>query len=266
MQGPLLEYRPHMTPSRLTADSLSALRGTARRDALAGEAMTRLDPMYGPIVWAPRFNALEELIFTVLTQHTSDINAEVAYKSLRKIFPTWMDVIEAGPAEIAEAIKHGGLANQKAPRIREILRIILERTGRLELEFLASMPLEQARAWLISLPGVGKKTTGIVLNFALGMPAMPVDTHIYRVARRLGLIGLKTNVDKAHDIMEIQIPPDEIFRYHTLLITHGRQVCKAQRPLCGECPMADLCAAKPVFEKAFQAEKYRRPVRAGQTL
>ena len=142
-----------MTPSHLTADSLSALRGTARRDALAGEAMPRLDPMYGPIVWAPRFKALEELIFTVLTQHTSDSNAEVAYKSLRKIFPAWMDVIEAGPAEIAEAIKHGGLANQKAPRIREILRIILERTGRLELEFLASMPLEEAREWLISLPG-----------------------------------------------------------------------------------------------------------------
>jgi endonuclease-3 len=147
-----------------------------------------------------------------------------------------------------------------------MLRIILERTGRLELEFLATMPLEEARAWLISLPGVGKKTTGIVLNFALGMPAMPVDTHIYRVARRLGLIGLKTNVDDAHDIMEIQIPPGDIFRYHILLITHGRQTCKAQRPLCGECPLADLCAAKPVFAKAFDTSKYRRPVRGGQTL
>jgi len=262
----LLEYRPHMTSLRLTADGLSALRGVARRNALAGEAMRRLEPLYGPVVWAPRFNALEELIFTVLTQHTSDTNAEVAYNSLRKSFPTWMDVIEAGPAEIADAIRHGGLADQKAPRIREMLRIILERTGRLELEFLATMPLEEARSWLISLPGVGKKTTGIVLNFALGMPAMPVDTHIYRVARRLGLIGLKDNVDAAHDIMEVQIPPDEIFRYHILLITHGRQICKAQRPLCGECLMADLCAAKSVFMRAFDAPKYRRPVRAGQTL
>ena len=262
----MLEYRPPMTSPQLNADALAALKGSARRNALAGEAMQRLEPLYGPIVWAPRFNALEELIFTVLTQHTSDTNAEIAYKSLRKTFPTWMDVIEAGSAEIAEAIKHGGLANQKAPRIREMLRIILERTGRLELEFLASMPLEEARAWLVSLPGVGKKTAGIVLNFALGMPAMPVDTHIYRVARRLGLIGLKTNVDSAHDIMEVQIPPDEIFRYHTLLITHGRQICKAQRPLCEECPLAELCAAKPVFEKAFDAPKYRRPVRAGQTL
>jgi endonuclease-3 len=255
-----------MTTPQLSADSLAALRGTSRRDALAGEAMHRLGPLYGPVIWAPRFNALEELIFTVLTQHTSDSNAEVAYESLRKQFPSWMDVIEAGPEEIAESIKHGGLANQKAPRIREILRLILERTGRLELEFLASMELEEAREWLISLPGVGKKTTGVVLNFALGMPAMPVDTHIYRVARRLGLIGIKTNVDNAHDIMEAQVQPDDIFQYHVLLITHGRQLCKAQRPLCGECPMADICAAKPVFAKAFEADKYKRPVRGGHTL
>ncbi|MDA1258507.1 MAG: hypothetical protein O3C10_11810, partial [Chloroflexi bacterium] len=171
-----------------------------------------------------------------------------------------------GTGEIAEAIKHGGLANQKAPRIRDILRIILERNGRLELEFLGSMSLEEARSWLLSLPGVGKKTVGVVLNFALGMPAMPVDTHIYRVARRLGLIGLKTNVDDAHDIMEAQIDPDDVFRYHVLLITHGRQICKAQRPLCGECAMSDICAAKPVFDRAFATSKYRRPVRGGQSL
>lgn len=255
-----------MTSPQLSFDNLSALRGTARRNALAAETMRRLDPLYGPVVWKPRFNALEELIFTVLTQHTSDSNAEVAYDALRKQFPSWIDVLEAGPEEIAGAIKHGGLANQKAPRIREILRIILERTGRFELEFLATMELEEARSWLLSLPGVGKKTVGVVLNFALGMPAMPVDTHIYRVARRIGLIGLKTNVDDAHDIMEAQIKPDDVFQYHVLLITHGRQLCKAQRPLCGECPMADLCAAKPVFTKAFEATKYKRPVRGGQTL
>ena len=255
-----------MSSPQLTADKLAALRGAARRNALANEAIRRLEPLYGPVVWEPRFNALDELIFTVLTQHTSDTNAEVAFESLRKRFPTWLDVIEAGTAEIAEAIKHGGLANQKAPRIRDILRIILERNGRLELEFLESMPLEVARAWLLSLPGVGKKTVGVVLNFALGMPAMPVDTHIYRVARRLGLIGLKTNVDNAHDIMEAQIDPDDVFRYHVLLITHGRRVCKAQRPLCGECALADLCAATPVFKKSFLAPKYRRPVRGGQAL
>ena len=255
-----------MSSPQLTADKLAALRGDARRNALANEAIRRLEPLYGPVVWEPRFNALDELIFTVLTQHTSDTNAEVAFESLRKRFPTWLDVIEAGTAEIAEAIKHGGLANQKAPRIRDILRIILERNGRLELEFLESMPLEVARAWLLSLPGVGKKTVGVVLNFALGMPAMPVDTHIYRVARRLGLIGLKTNVDNAHDIMEAQIDPDDVFRYHVLLITHGRRGCKAQRPLCGECALAELCAATPVFKKSFSAPKYRRPVRGGQAL
>lgn len=255
-----------MTHPQLSADELVALRGPARRAALAREAMHRLEPLYGPVVWDPRFNALDELIFTVLTQHTSDTNAAVAFDSLRKRFPTWLDVIEAGTGEVAEAIKHGGLANQKAPRIQEMLRIILDRHGRLELEFLKSMPLEKARSWLLSLPGVGKKTVGVVLNFALGMPAMPVDTHIYRVARRLGLIGLKTNVDDAHDIMEAQIDPDDVFRYHVLLITHGRRICKAQRPVCGECALSDLCAGRPAFEKSFAASKYRRPVRGGQPL
>lgn len=255
-----------MASMKLSSENLSKLRGTPRRNALAAEVLQRLDPIYGPVVWAPRFNALEELIFTVLTQHTSDSNAEKAYAALRKQFPSWIDVLEAGSEEIAEVIRHGGLANQKAPRIREMLRIILDRTGRFELEFLARMPLEEARSWLLSLPGVGKKTVGVVLNFALGMPAMPVDTHIYRVARRIGLIGLKTNVDTAHDIMEAQIDPQDVFQYHVLLITHGRQICKSQRPRCGVCPMADICAAKPIFERAFKATTYKRPVRSGFTL
>ncbi|MEX2376686.1 MAG: endonuclease III, partial [Dehalococcoidia bacterium] len=194
------------------------------------EIMERLAAIYGPVVWEPRYNALDELIFTVLTQHTSDLNAERAFESLRSRMPTWMDVIEADATEVADAIRHGGLANQKSVRIQQILAAILERHGRLELEFLGDLPLGEAKAWLRDLPGVGPKTTAVVLSFSLGMPAMPVDTHIHRVAKRLGLITLKTSADDAHDVLENLVPPEDRFVFHVLLITHGRRICKAPRP------------------------------------
>lgn len=246
------------------------VRTTPRAKAIAAQVLEQLDPLYGPVAWNPRFNALDELIFTVLSQHTSDVNSGAAYRSLRARFPSWLDLIEAGPAEVADAIRQGGLANQKAPRIQEILRIVLERTGAFDLEFLAGLPVDEARVWLDSLPGIGKKSTAIVLNFALGMPAMPVDTHIYRVGRRLGLVPFKASVDRAHDIMEAQVAPEDIFRYHVLLITHGRRVCRAQRPACADCALAAVCPSAAVFERATGASgrgrKYRRPVRGGQLL
>ncbi|MFW6174360.1 MAG: endonuclease III domain-containing protein [Chloroflexota bacterium] len=248
------------------ARPLADLKGEARRKAIAAEAVRRLEPLYGPVEWRPRYNALDELIFTVLTQHTSDSNAEVAFRTLRERLPSWMDVLEADTGEVADAIRHGGLANQKAPRIQAILRQILEEHGELELEFLSDLPLDDAKRWLTALPGVGKKSAAVVLSFSLGMPAMPVDTHIYRVARRLGLIPVKATEDQAHDIMERQVDPDDVFRYHVLLITHGRRICKAQRPICGDCPMSDLCPSRPLFEAALSRPRYRRPVRSGRPL
>lgn len=226
----------------------------------------RLERAYGKPSWRPRYGPLDELIFTVLTQHTSDANAEIAFESLRTRFPTWTGVMEADSAAVAEAIRRGGLSNQKAPRIQGILREVLARRDNFDLRFLKTMPLTEAKAWLSSLPGVGPKTAAVVLAFALGMPAMPVDTHIFRVGRRLGLIPLDIAAEPAHDVMEGQVPPERVFDYHVLLITHGRRICKAQRPLCPECPLADLCPSAPIFEKARARATFRRPVRGGRPL
>jgi endonuclease-3 len=201
----------------------------------------KLLPLYGPIEWKPRYNALDELIFTVLTQHTSDLNAERAFDELRRRINTWEQVLEAPVMDVADAIQHGGLANQKSVRIQKILGEILERHGQLELEFLNELDVEEARTWLTQLSGVGPKTAAVVMAFALGMPAMPVDTHIHRVSRRLGMIRKGTTADDAHVVLEKLFAPDDRFPLHVLLITHGRKTCKARRPLCGECPLNENC-------------------------
>ena len=205
------------------------------------EVAERLYPLYGPVTWEPRLNALDELIFTVLTQHTSDLNAGRAFKSLRERYPTWPAVIAAPAEEVADVIRAGGLANQKSVRIQRILATILERRGELDIQFLGGMTLDDAKAWLQELPGVGPKTAAVVLAFALGMPALPVDTHIHRVSRRLGLIRPGTSADDAHDVLEQIVPPDDRFVFHVLLINHGRRICKARRPLCGDCPLQSPC-------------------------
>tara|TARA_Y100001936_G_scaffold188229_1_gene186393 strand:- start:1784 stop:2365 length:582 start_codon:yes stop_codon:yes gene_type:complete len=187
--------------------------------------------------------AIDELIFTVLTQNTSDLNAERAYDSLRKGLPTWGQVIEAETDKVAELIKHGGLSNQKSIRIQKILVEILKRLGHFDLEFLAVKPLEETREWFISLPGVGPKTAAVVMAFSLMMPAFPVDTHIHRVSKRIGFIDEKTTADQAHPLMEELIPEDDRYAMHVLLITHGRQICKARIPQCVRCTLASHCPA-----------------------
>ena len=203
--------------------------------------LDRLRPLYGPIEWSPRRDGVGELVVTILSQHTSDLNAERAYDALLAAFGSLEAVAGADVGAIAEAIRRGGLANQKAPRIKEALQTIRRERGRLEIDFLADLPLPEAKAWLTALPGVGKKTAAVVLSFSYGMAAMPVDTHVHRVSRRLGLIGQKTTADQAHDILEGMLEADEVYPMHVYLITHGRQVCKAPRPLCPRCPLADVC-------------------------
>ena len=205
-----------------------------------------LSANYGRFVQEPRYNALDELIFTVLTQHTSDLNAERAFDQLRIAIPSWEAVMVADQDDIAKAIFHGGMSNQKSKRIKDILAAILERHGALEIDFLRDYELDDARQWLMELPGVGPKTAAVVMSFALGMPAFPVDTHIHRVSRRLGLIGEKTTADAAHEIMEGKVRPELRFQLHMQLITHGRQICKARRPLCGECPLSEGCPSSTV--------------------
>ena len=206
----------------------------------------KLSAIYGEFEQTPRYNALDELIFTVLTQHTSDLNAERAFIQLRETIPTWEEVMVADQQAIADAIFHGCMSNQKYKRIKDILATIHERHGDLEIEFLRNYELEDARKWLVELPGVGPKTAAVVMAFALGMPAFPVDTHIHRVSKRLGLIEEKTTADAAHEIMECQVRPELRFQLHMQLITHGRQICKARRPLCGECPLSAGCPSSTV--------------------
>ena len=206
----------------------------------------RLVAIYGEFEQTPRYNALDELIFTVLTQHTSDLNAERAFDRLRGTIPTWEEVMVADQQVIADAIFHGGMSNQKSKRIKDILADILDRRGELEIDFLREYSLDDAREWLIELPGVGPKTAAVVMSFALGMPAFPVDTHIHRVSKRLGLIDEKTTADAAHGIMESKVRPELRFQLHMQLITHGRQICKARRPLCGECALSEDCPSSTV--------------------
>ncbi len=160
--------------------------------------------------------------------------------------------MDAPTGELEEVIRSGGLARQKAPRIQETLRSVHARTGGYDIDFLATMPLPEAKAWLRELPGVGPKTAGVVLSFAYGRPAMAVDTHIHRVTRRLGLIGPKVTADEAHDVLEPTVAPERVLAFHLGLITHGRQVCHAQRPACATCVLAPRCPSRPLFERAAE--------------
>ena len=203
-------------------------------------------------VWRPHGDPMTELVLTILSQNTSDTNSGRAFMRLRERFPAWDALRDAPVAEIEGAIAVGGLARQKAPRIKASLQAVYDARGGWDLEFLRELPMEEAKAWLRTLKGVGPKTAACVLMFALGRPALPVDTHVHRVAQRLGLVPAKASAEKAsaekaHDILEALLAPEEVYPFHISLIKHGRRLCRAQRPLCGECPLLDGCPAGPGF-------------------
>jgi endonuclease-3 len=160
---------------------------------------------------------------------------------MKRRYPAWEDVASAPTEELAEVIKPGGLANVKAPRIQQVLRQIYEERGEFDLNFLMSTPVDEAKAWLGGFKGVGPKTAACVLMFACGMPVLPVDTHVFRVSQRLGLIGKQTNAEKAHDALEALLPPGRRYHFHINMISYGRDVCKAPRPLCERCVVRDYC-------------------------
>jgi len=207
----------------------------------------RLLQHFGSLEPPRRSDPLEELVLTVLSQNTSDANSFRAYESLRAKFPTWEALAVARPSEVAASIRSGGLSNVKAPRILAILRAIQEREGYIDLSRLRRMGDAEARDYLTSLPGVGPKTAAVVLAFSLDRPALPVDTHVHRVAGRLGLIPPKASAAKAHDILEAITPPDIRVAMHVGLIRLGREICKPGRPRCEVCPLADLCPTAPTI-------------------
>lgn len=206
----------------------------------------RLERHFGELLPPRRSDPLEELVLTVLSQHTSDLNADRAFRSLRAAFPTWEAVLGARPGEVADAIRSGGLGNTKAPRIQAILREVREREGRFDLSSLRNMADADATAFLSALPGVGPKTAAVVLAFSLGRDALPVDTHVHRVTRRLGWIEARTDAERAHRVLEELVPAEIRVPVHVGLIRLGREICKAPRPLCEDCPLFELCPTGPI--------------------
>ena len=204
-----------------------------------------LTAAYGERVWRSEYysdDIVGALVATVLSQNTSDLNSGRAYASLKQAFPAGWDEVRTAPvSRVADAIKSGGLANVKAPRIQAILQDIFDRNGRTDLDHIRHWDDETIRVYLRSFPGVGPKTAACVLMFNLGRPVLAVDTHVHRVAKRLGLIGPKVSADAAHDRLQALLDNDQVYSFHVHLIEHGRRICHAQHPACGRCPLQQEC-------------------------
>ncbi|HZV52465.1 MAG TPA: endonuclease III [Candidatus Dormibacteraeota bacterium] len=209
------------------------------------EVLRRLREEQGPLAPRPRLPVLDELIATVLSQHTSDRNSERAFFLLRSRFPSWEEVRHAPTGEIADAIRCGGIADQKAVRIQRILAEIERREGVLDLERLRRLDDAEVERYLTSLPGVGPKTAACVLLFAMGRPAFPVDTHVHRVTTRLGWLRVGATAEEAHRVLSALVPPDIRHDLHLALVTHGRRVCRARVPHCPTCPIRRWCTRGP---------------------
>ncbi|HVE69226.1 MAG TPA: endonuclease III [Solirubrobacteraceae bacterium] len=204
----------------------------------------RLRETYGRVFWEPHGSPLDELILTVLSQSTNDRNRDVAYERLRDRFPSWRAVRDAPVEEVEAAIRPGGISKVKSRRTQDILRAL---PGDLDLSFLAGVPLEEARDFLVALPGVGRKTAACVLLFSYGRRDVPVDTHVGRVATRLGLLRQGAGSDEQHDELTRLTPPGEELELHINLLRHGRRTCHARRPRCPQCPLAPLCPSAHQF-------------------
>lgn len=256
--------------ARRAADPVRRWAGYLRRyrPGLQGYVLESLTAQYGPQAWESRLDPTSELILTILTQNTADVNAEKAYEALRVAYPSdrapeehkhgigwggdglsvapppdWTAVENAPLPQLIEVIRPGGLAPQKAPRLQATLRHIREQRGDYSLAFLGEMPALDARDWLTAIDGIGKKTASIVLAFCFGMPVMAVDRHVERVSKRIGLIPDKATADQAHDLFLGILEPDEMYAAHVLLIHHGRAICHAQNPKHDLCPLRDRCRA-----------------------
>ena len=208
---------------------------------LARAVHTNLLEKYGRPTWREPLPALDELVSTILSQNTNDRNRDVAFNKLKEHFSTWEEVRDADPQKVVEAIRPAGLANQKGPRIQTVLRNISEERGNLELDFLREMPAGQVQDWLMRFKGVGLKTASIVMQFSLGIPAFPVDTHIYRVSGRIGLRPEKMNADQAHPHLAALFPSQEYGPAHLNMIRLGREVCHPRNPDCPNCPLRQIC-------------------------
>ena len=243
-----------------SAQKLAADRRARRR--LVDVVLKRLGDRYHRPTWAgPRVDPVSELVLTILSQNTADINSFRAFTALRARYASWPEILAAPTEELEEVLRPGGLAPTKSRRIQAVLAEVAAATGgSWDLSFLGQWPLEDAREWLMALPGIGRKTAAIVLLFGFGRPALPVDTHVHRVALRLGLIPPRTDVERAHLLLEAALQPAEMYPFHVELIRHGRDTCRAPRPICGLCPLTDVC---PYFALATRGKAPMAPVPRG---
>ena len=196
---------------------------------------------YGDAISDRKLPPIDELVMTILSQHTNDINMLRAFENLKRSYSTWEEVLSAPQDELAQAIRSSGMYNLKAKRIQAALREIKDRVGHLDLSHLESMELDEAKEWLTSLHGVGPKTAAIVLLFSFGKSALPVDTHVWRVTKRLGLIDSKVSREKAHVLLEQVFPHECIPSLNKNLVQHGREICRSQNPRCYDCVLNHLC-------------------------
>jgi endonuclease III len=264
------------TPARRRKVPLTPRRWAAvlrrHRPGLVDFTLDAVASMYGRPVWQRRNDPTSELILTILSQNSADVNAERAFEALRLRYPSvvprslpsgsvleqpppgwggvgigsgpppdWLAVESAPLEELTDTIRPGGLANQKAPRIQASLRALREARGDHSLDFLGDLPASEAAQWLTSIGGIGPKTAAVVLLFSFGMPLMPVDRHVERVSKRVGLIPARATAEAAHELFLAVLEPDQVYEAHVNLITHGRQTCHAQRPACHRCAVAPRC-------------------------
>jgi endonuclease III len=207
----------------------------------------RLEKRFGPLEVPRSTDPLDELILTVLSQHTSDLNSERSFAALRAAYPSWTDVAAASADAVADVIRSGGLANTKARRIQTILREVHDREGTYSLDTLGERTDAEARDYLVSLPGVGPKTAAVVLSFAFGRDTMPVDTHVHRVTRRLGIVPPRSSAEQADRLLHQVVPQGLRTPLHVGFIRLGREICKAPIPRCRGCPLKDLCPTAPQY-------------------
>jgi len=213
------------------------------------EVIELLEQEYEPRRWQSGREPIDVLIGTILSQNTTDVNSERAFDSLLAAFGSWEAVASAPIEHIAQAIEFGGLFRVKAVRIKQILSEIKRGRGCISLDFLSSMSISEAKNYLLGLPGVGLKTASCVLLFGLGKPCLPVDTHVFRVAKRLGLIDSRISIEKAHDLLQEQTPPSKVYQFHLHMIEHGRQICHARQPHCGKCVLKDSCPSSLAYQR-----------------
>ena len=205
------------------------------------EVIKLLEQEYGPCQWQADRDPIDVLIETILSQNTSDANSGRAFASLKGSFANWRAVASAPIEHIAEVIKCGGLSQIKAARIKQVLGQIEREQGRITLDFLKSRTMTEAEDYLMRLPGVGHKTASCVLLFSLGKPSLPVDTHIFRLAKRLGLIDSKVSIEKVPRLLQAQVPPSKVYQFHVHMIEHGRRICRARQPRCYDCILSRVC-------------------------